>query len=283
MRRVSTTSDTGHQEREASAMTATVAIASETAVATAPAVRLSGVGKTFGHGKAAVTALDGVDLTVAPGEFVCLLGASGCGKSTLLNLVAGLDQPSAGTITLNTSRPAVMFQEAALMPWLTAARNVELALRLVGVGRTTRRARTSELLSLVRLDGAGDKRPHELSGGMRQRVALARALASALHQSTGDEQPLLLMDEPFSALDAITRDVLQAELLRIWRTTGTAVLFVTHDVREAVRLGQRVVLLSSRPGTVVEEWNDVPLADAEELTEEITGHLREVISTHAAA
>ena len=256
-----------------------------TYTATGHAVRLSGVGKTFGQGRRAVTALEELDLTVAPGEFVCLLGASGCGKTTVLNLVAGLDKPTAGTIELNTSRPAVMFQEAALMPWLTAARNVELALRLVGVGKATRRSRTTELLSLVRLDGAGDKRPHELSGGMRQRVALARALASALHQSTGDEQPLLLMDEPFSALDAITRDVLQAELLRIWRTTGTAVLFVTHDVREAVRLGQRVVLLSSRPGTVVEEWSVDGLSGADELAmvERVNNRLREVISSHAAA
>ena len=250
---------------------------------TGTAVRLDGVRKTFGPAGRAVIALDGVDLTVAPGEFVCLLGASGCGKTTLLNLVAGLDRPSAGTITLNTSRPAVMFQEAALMPWLTAARNVELPLRLAGFGRSERREKAAELLELVRLGGAGAKRPHELSGGMRQRVALARALAATLRVGGDPDQALLLMDEPFAALDAITRDVLQGELLRVYRTTGTSVLFVTHDVREAVRLGQRVVLLSSRPGRVVREWSDVQLADAEELTDEITGHLREVISTHAAA
>ncbi|HWD06924.1 MAG TPA: ABC transporter ATP-binding protein [Amycolatopsis sp.] len=247
------------------------------------AVRLSGVRKAFGSSGRTVVALDGVDLDVAPGEFVCLLGASGCGKSTLLNLVAGLDAPSAGEITLNTSRPAVMFQEAALMPWLTASRNVELPLRLAGFGRAERRQKAAELLDLVHLSGAGSKRPHELSGGMRQRVALARALA-ATHRVGGEtEQALLLMDEPFAALDAITRDVLQGELLRVWRSTGTSVLFVTHDVREAVRLGQRVVLLSSRPGRVVREWTDVAAADTEELTEEITGHLRKVISTHAAA
>jgi sulfonate transport system ATP-binding protein len=253
-------------------------------VATDHAVRLSGVGKTFGQGRRAVTALADVELAVAPGEFVCLLGASGCGKTTVLNLVAGLDQPTTGVIELSTSRPAVVFQEAALMPWLTAARNVELALRLAGVGRAERRTRTLELLSLVRLDGVGDKRPHELSGGMRQRVALARALASALQAATLDEQPLLLMDEPFSALDAITRDVLQAELLRIWRATGTAVLFVTHDVREAVRLGQRVVLLSSRPGRVVEEWRVDGASGADEvvLVETIKARLHEVISSHAA-
>ncbi|MEC3977616.1 ABC transporter ATP-binding protein [Amycolatopsis sp. H20-H5] len=254
-----------------------------TVAATRAAVRLEGVRKAFGRTGRAVVALDGMDLTVAPGEFVCLLGASGCGKSTLLNLVAGLDQPTEGTITLTTSRPAVMFQEAALMPWLTASRNVELPLRLAGFGRAERREKAAELLELVRLGGAGGKRPHELSGGMRQRVALARALAATLRVGGDQDQALLLMDEPFAALDAITRDVLQGELLRVYRSTGTSVLFVTHDVREAVRLGQRVVLLSSRPGRVVREWTDVPAADAAELAEEITGHLREVISTHAAA
>ncbi|TNC19935.1 ABC transporter ATP-binding protein [Amycolatopsis alkalitolerans] len=253
--------------------------------ATGSAVRLAGVHKTFG----AVTALRGVDLDVAPGEFVCLLGASGCGKTTLLNIIAGLDEPSAGELELSSGRPAVMFQEAALMPWLTAAANVELPLRLAGVSRKERKHRTVELLDLVRLSGVGGKRPHELSGGMRQRVALARALASALHtgnDTAGSSAPsLLLMDEPFSALDAITRDVLQAELLRVWRSTGAAVVFVTHDVREAVRLGQRVVLLSSRPGRVVEEWQvgDLPAAEEAETVAVINERLREVISSHAAA
>jgi NitT/TauT family transport system ATP-binding protein len=247
------------------------------------AVRLIGVGKTFGHGASSVTALDGVDLAVAPGQFVCLLGASGCGKTTLLNLVAGLDAPTAGRIELTTGRPAVVFQEAALMPWLTAAGNVELALRLAGASRSVRRARTAELLELVRLGGAGDKRPHELSGGMRQRVALARALASATYGTSDAAHSLILMDEPFSALDAITRDVLQAELTRIWQATGAAVLFVTHDVREAVRLGQRVVLLSSRPGRVVEQWDVDGLSGLDELAvvDEVNVRLREVISSHA--
>ncbi|MEJ2856675.1 MULTISPECIES: ABC transporter ATP-binding protein [unclassified Saccharothrix] len=246
------------------------------------AVTLSAVRKTFGHGPNAVTALDGVDLRVAPGEFVCLLGASGCGKSTLLNLVAGLDAPTSGSITLTTSRPAVMFQEAALMPWLTAARNVELPLRLAGVKRGARREKAGELLELVRLGEAGHKRPHELSGGMRQRVALARALASTLGSAEEGTPGLLLMDEPFAALDAITRDVLQAELVRVWRETGTAIVFVTHDVREAVRLGQRVVLLSSRPGRVVREWSTVG-GDEPAIVQDITARLREVISGHAAA
>src|SRR5882757_7103274 len=207
-----------------------------------PAVQLSGVTKTFGHGPGAVNALRGVDLTVRPGEFVCLLGASGCGKSTLLNLVAGLERPTDGTVELTTSRPSFMFQEPALLPWLDAGRNVELPLRLSGVGRGARRDRARELLELVRLDGQERKRPHELSGGMRQRVALARALAATTHPEDPDATGLLLMDEPFAALDAITRDVLQGELLRVWQATGTTVLFVTHDVREALRLAQRVVL-----------------------------------------
>ena len=246
-----------------------------------PAVELTAVGKVFGRGRTAVVALEGVDLRAGPGEFVCLLGASGCGKSTLLNLVAGLDRPSAGKVTVGSARPAVMFQEAALMPWLTAARNVELALRLAGVGRARRRAKAEELLELVRLGGQGGRRPHELSGGMRQRVALARSLATTL-SATGDGPALLLMDEPFASLDAITRDLLQGELLRVWRSTGAAVLFVTHDVREAVRLGQRVVLLSSRPGRVVDEWTTADHA-AGPLVEQINIRLRQELSSHAAA
>ncbi|MBB5159189.1 ABC transporter ATP-binding protein [Saccharopolyspora phatthalungensis] len=261
-----------------------------TSVLQAPAnadhvVRLTGVHKSFGNARRSVTALHGIDLTVRPGEFVCLLGASGCGKTTLLNLIAGLDEPSHGSIDLRGSRPAVMFQEAALMPWLTAAGNIELPLRLAGVERTARRERARELLDLVRLGNAGGKRPHELSGGMRQRVALARALASALGASDdASATSLLLMDEPFSALDAITRDVLQSELLRVWESTGAAVVFVTHDVREAVRLGQRVVLLSSRPGRIVQEWTaDESTQDGLDLAEVINRRLREVISDHASA
>ncbi|NUS53399.1 MAG: ABC transporter ATP-binding protein [Streptomycetaceae bacterium] len=241
------------------------------------AVRLTGVSKSFGRGGAPV--LDGIDLTVAPGEFVCLLGASGCGKSTLLNLVAGLDKPSAGAIDVPGGRPALMFQEHALFPWLKAGKNIELALKLRGMPREERKAEAQRLLALVRLDTAYDKRVHELSGGMRQRVALARALAQA-----GD---VLLMDEPFAALDAITRDVLHDELTRIWADTGRAVVFVTHNVREAVRLGQRVVLMSSRPGRIAREWTiDIPqprrieAPDVSALSIEITEHLRGEIRRH---
>src|SRR2546421_6087790 len=168
------------------------------------AVSIDDVSKVFGTGRASVTALDHISLDVAPGEFVCLLGASGCGKSTLLNLVAGLDQPSAGSIETPGGRPALMFQEHALFPWLTAGRNIELSLRMRNVARGERRERAEQLLELVRLKGAYGKRVHELSGGMRQRVAMVRALAQ--------DSNLLLMDEPFAALDAITRDVLHEEL-----------------------------------------------------------------------
>jgi NitT/TauT family transport system ATP-binding protein len=245
------------------------------------AVRLTGVTKRYGRdGDAPV--LDGIDLAVAPGEFVCLLGASGCGKSTLLNLIAGLDPVSSGTIDLAGGKAALMFQDAALFPWLTASANIELALRLRGVGRAGRRAEAQRLLRLVRLEGAAEKRVHELSGGMRQRVALARALAQ--------EADVLLMDEPFAALDAITRDVLHGELTALWQQTAVTILFVTHNVREAVRLGQRVVLLSSRPGRVVRQWQ-VGLAqprrieDAEvaELAREITTELHREITRHGEA
>jgi len=249
--------------------------------AVAPAVSMTGVVKRYGRGDDAVLALDGMSLAVEPGSFTCLLGASGCGKSTLLNLVAGLDRPSAGGVAVQ-GRTALLFQEAALFPWLTAARNVELPLRLRGVGRAERRRTAAELLERVHLGGFAAKRPHELSGGMRQRVALARALAQ--------ESEILLMDEPFGALDAITRDLLHDELERLWQATGLTVLFVTHNVREAVRLGDRVVLLSSRPGRVAAEFPvEVPRPrriDAPavaRLSATITDRLREEVRRHGRA
>jgi NitT/TauT family transport system ATP-binding protein len=256
------------------------AVAAEDAARVPGAVVLTDVVKRYGRGPGAVTALDGVSLNVAPGSFTCLVGASGCGKSTLLSLVAGLDDLTAGSID-NVERPvAMMFQESALFPWLTVSGNVELALRVKGVGRAERRQRAAELLDTVRLNGFAHKRPHELSGGMRQRVALARALAQ--------DASVLLMDEPFGALDAMTRDILHDELERIWRERELTVLFVTHNVREAVRLGDRVVLLSSRPGRVLNVY-DVALdrprridsAPVAGLAAEITDALREEVSRHA--
>ncbi|MEY9938533.1 NitT/TauT family transport system ATP-binding protein [Streptacidiphilus sp. MAP5-52] len=249
-----------------------------------PVVRLTAVGKTFGRpGATAAPVLEDIDLTVPSGGFTCVIGASGCGKSTLLHLIAQLAEPSSGTVEVVGGHAALMFQESALFPWLTAGRNVELALRLRGLrGRAERRAEAERLLTLVRLDGAHPKPVHELSGGMRQRVALARALAQ--------QSSVLLMDEPFAALDAITRDVLHEELVRIWQQTGCAVVFVTHNVREAVRLGREVVLLSSRPGRITGRWIvPVPqprrIEDAEVagLAAEITDHLRQEISRHGRA
>jgi NitT/TauT family transport system ATP-binding protein len=244
----------------------------------APAVRIEGVSKRFGAGP---VVLDDVSLDIAPGEFVCLLGASGCGKSTLLNLIADLDKPTAGRIETPAEGAAVMFQESALMPWLTARRNVELALRLRGVPRGERREKALSLLDAVNLADAAEKRPHELSGGMRQRVALARALAQ--------DRPVLLMDEPFAALDAITRDLLHEELERVWRATGRTIVFVTHNVREAARLGQRVVLMGSRPGRIVQEWTiakttgrRIESPEVAALSVEITDQLRKEIRRNAA-
>jgi len=243
------------------------------------AIRLEGASKVYGHGAGAVAALDRIDLEVAAGEFVCLVGASGCGKTTLLNLVAGLDKPSAGTVDAR-GRVALMFQEAALFPWLTVRSNVELALRLRGVKRAERKERAEALLRTVHLEGFADKRPFELSGGMRQRVAIARAFAQ--------DAEILLMDEPFGALDAMTRDLLHDELESLWRDRSFTVLFVTHNVREAARLGDRVVLLSSRPGRVVEEFRvdvDRPrrIEDPEvaSLAGDITARLREEVRRHA--
>jgi sulfonate transport system ATP-binding protein len=249
-------------------------------VRTDAVVRLEGVSKQYGSGSKALLALDHVSLSVKQGEFVCLLGASGCGKSTLLSLVAGLDQISGGTLDIGGRHVSLMFQEAALFPWLSVAGNVELPMKLQGVGRAERRRRAAELLEVVRLSGFGDKRPHELSGGMRQRVALARALAQ--------NADVLLMDEPFGALDAMTRDLLHDELERIWREQELTVLFVTHNVREAVRLGNRVILLSSRPGRVIEDYpitHERPRRiDSPEVSgqaAEITDRLRAEVARHA--
>ncbi len=242
-------------------------------------VSLRGVDKTFGSGHHAVTALAGVDLDVEAGEFVCLIGASGCGKSTILNLVAGLDEPSSGTVQC-AGTTALMFQESALFPWLTVQANIELPMRLAGMPRDERRRRAAELIETVHLGGFASKRPHQLSGGMRQRGALARALAQ--------DADVLLMDEPFGALDAMTRDTLHEELEALVRVRSTTVLFVTHNVREAARLGDRIVVMSPRPGRVRASI-DVPIPrprridspEVSTLAAGVTDTLREEVLAHA--
>jgi NitT/TauT family transport system ATP-binding protein len=216
-----------------------------------PAVAMTGVLKRFGEGERATLALTGVDLTVAPGEFVSLIGPSGCGKSTLLRIVGDLIEPTEGEVLVN-GKPArrarldqdygIAFQEAGLLEWRTVLANVELPLALHGTGKAERRAQAAELLELVGLSDFADHRPSQLSGGMQQRVAIARSLAR--------RPPLLLMDEPFGALDEMTRERMQTELLRIRSETGAAVVFVTHSIPEAVYLSDRVVVMSARPGRI---------------------------------
>ena len=216
-----------------------------------PAVSVAGVDKIFDTKAGPVTALSSVDLTVAPGEFVSLIGPSGCGKSTLLRLIADLDQPTTGSVSVfgKTAHQArvdqdygIAFQQAGLLPWRSVRANIELPLELHGLGRAERGARSAELIELVGLPDFADSYPDQLSGGMQQRVAIARALA---------ESPrLLLMDEPFGALDEMTRERMQTELVRICGETGAAVVFVTHSIPEAVFLSNRVVVMSPRPGRI---------------------------------
>ena len=215
------------------------------------AVEVRSVGKTFASRSGDVVALANIDLTVSAGEFVSLIGPSGCGKSTLLRLIADLDVPTTGELSVfgRTPRQAreaqdygIAFQQAGLLPWRTVTGNVELPLELHGVGKAERGVRAAELLSLVGLEEFAGHFPHQLSGGMQQRVAIARSLA---------ERPsLLLMDEPFGALDEMTRERMQTELVRICAESGAAVVFVTHSIPEAVFLSQRVVVMSPRPGRI---------------------------------
>ncbi len=261
-----------------------VASRSQTAPGGIP-LRIEDVSKTFAGRTGTVDALRPVNLEVEAGEFVCLLGPSGCGKSTLLNIVAGLEEASTGSVWANGKRVhgpgtdrVLLFQEAALFPWLDIQSNVEFGLRQIGLSAKERRERARRFIELVHLKGFERSAVHQLSGGMRQRAALARALAI--------DPAVLLMDEPFGALDALTRDRMHAELESIWSSTRKTVLFVTHNVREAVALGDRVLVFSPRPGRIVREFRvDLPrprsledhtLVDA---AADIVTVLREAIST----
>jgi NitT/TauT family transport system ATP-binding protein len=224
----------------------------------AGAIEIRNVGKVFKTSTQDVVALEDISLEVRPGHFVVLVGPSGCGKSTLLMMLAALLQQSSGTITINGApipepdpdRVGVVFQEASLFPWLTAEENVEFPLALRGVAKRERRAKAQDALQLVGLDGFGRRHPHELSGGMKQRVSIARGLVQ--------DPPVLLMDEPFAALDEQTRMTMGDELLRIWAATGKTVVFVTHSLTEAVYLADEVIVMSARPGRIVDRLQ-VPL------------------------
>jgi NitT/TauT family transport system ATP-binding protein len=250
--------------------------------ARAGSIELRQVGQVFRTSTQDVAALEGVSLEIKPGRFVVVVGPSGCGKSTLLMMMAGLRLPTSGSITINGApitkpdpdRVGVVFQEPSLFPWLSAEDNVEFPLALRGVAKAARRAKAEEALKLVGLDGFGKRHPHELSGGMKQRVSIARGLVQ--------DPPVLLMDEPFAALDEQTRMTMGDELLRIWAATGKTVVFVTHSLTEAVYLADEVVVMSARPGRIVDQLQ-VPLPRPrtyEMLSGDAFGTLRERIWRH---
>jgi NitT/TauT family transport system ATP-binding protein len=215
----------------------------------AAAIKIVGVQKRFETPGREVIALKDIDLDIATGEFVCLLGPSGCGKSTLLNAIAGFSPPSAGTITVDgklVTGPGpdrgMVFQEYALFPWMTVEANVAFGLEIKGMARAERHERVTALLAMLGLADFADRFPKDLSGGMRQRVAIARVLAI--------DSPILLMDEPFGALDALTRRSLQDELIKIWSQFKKTIVFVTHSIEESIYLADRIVVMTYRPGTV---------------------------------
>jgi NitT/TauT family transport system ATP-binding protein len=240
------------------------------------AFRCDGLRREFLLRRSRLTALDDVSFRVAPREFVCIAGPSGCGKSTLLRIIAGLLEPSAGSIHFEGEAPpgaprcGLVFQEHGTFPWMTVLDNVAFGLQRSGFSRTERRSRALAFVQRVGLGAFADAHPHELSVGMRQRVGIARAFVSGA--------PILLMDEPFGSLDAQTRWVLQAELLRIWEEDRKLVIFVTHDIQEAVLLGDRVLVMTGRPGRIREQIS-VPLGRPRDLprdqrnVSEITWHV----------
>lgn len=220
-----------------------------------PMISIQGVSKHFGE----FQALQHVDLEVAQGEFVVLLGASGCGKSTLLNLITGFDRPTAGRIIVNGREVTkvephcgMVFQQYALFPWLTVLENVGFGLKMKGMGRAERDEVSRRFIDMVGLTGFENKFPNALSGGMRQRVSIARVLAN--------DPDVILLDEPFAALDAMTRQVLQDELLRIYEKSGKTIVFITHSIDEALLLSTRMLIMSARPGRIVTDiQNDLPM------------------------
>jgi NitT/TauT family transport system ATP-binding protein len=226
----------------------------EAAVATEPFIHLSNVAKTYGKGEKAHLAISNATFDVMPGELVSLVGPSGCGKSTLLKILAGLHPHDGGTVTMGSAKnpfdPArdvgMVFQQPLLLKWRTIIDNVLLPAEILGLPEKASRDRARELLALVGLAGAEDKRPYELSGGMQQRAAIARSL---IH-----DPKLVLMDEPFGALDALTREKMNLELLRIWKQSGKTILFVTHGISEAVFLGSRVVVLTAGPARMADNF-----------------------------
>ncbi|CAO3362902.1 ABC transporter, ATP-binding protein (cluster 1, maltose/g3p/polyamine/iron); ABC transporter, ATP-binding protein (cluster 10, nitrate/sulfonate/bicarbonate) [Azospirillum palustre] len=212
-------------------------------------IQVRGVEKTFAVGAQKIVALQNIDLDIRKGEFVCLLGPSGCGKSTLLNAVAGFQPPTTGTVTVDgriITEPGpdrgMVFQEYALFPWMTVAQNVAFGLEIKGMSKPEIAERVEWLLQKLHLQDFRNRFPKDLSGGMRQRVAIARVLAL--------DSPILLMDEPFGALDALTRRTLQDELLRIWEEVGKTILFVTHSIEESIYLADRIIVMTYRPGTI---------------------------------
>jgi NitT/TauT family transport system ATP-binding protein len=257
---------------------------------TAAVVEATGVGKVFGTGPTAVTALEGIDMTIRQGEFVSLIGPSGCGKSTLLRLIGDLTAPTSGSVRVN-GKPAararldrdygMVFQAPVLMDWRTIARNIELPLEIMGFPLEERRRRAADLLRLVELEAFAERHPWELSGGMQQRVAIARALSF--------DPKLLLMDEPFGALDEMTRERMNAELMSIWQRTGTTIVFVTHSIPEAVFLSTRVVVMSARPGRISQVVEiDLPATRSVETREseryfELVTRVREALRQHEGA
>ena len=248
----------------------------------AGAIEIKDVHQVFRTASGDVVALSQVSLEIKPGRFVVLVGPSGCGKSTLLMMLAGLQEPSSGSILINGApitrpdpdRVGVVFQEASLFPWLTAEENVEFPLALRRVAKSERRAKAEEALKLVGLEGFGKRHPHELSGGMKQRVSIARGLVQ--------DPPVLLMDEPFAALDEQTRMTMGDELLRIWAATGKTVVFVTHSLTEAVYLADEVVVMSARPGRIVDHLQvSLPRPRTYEmLSGDVFGGLRDRIWRH---